>query len=581
MTKRILIAALIMMSISSYLWAAMAKDPYLIYTGNTDEMMVLWQLDATATCALEWGLDTSYSSGSVQTSEFGTDHQHEYVISGLAESTKYYYRVVAQGSNYPGSFVTAPPATATNLKLFAFGDTRSGWDVMDDVFATMLATYTSDPAYQTICLLSGDFTNTNSEGSWSGEYFNANASNAIDFRANVPVAGCRGNHEGPGTIFQKYYPYPYVNNFYWSFDYGPIHVTVVDQYAPYTTGTAQHDWIANDLATTTKPWKFVMFHSPAWSAYGWHANNTTAQAHLQPLFTANDVSLVIAGDNHYYARCDVDGVQHITTGGGGAPLYSPQNGQPYVVSSKRAYHHCEIDIQGDTLTFTSYNNARGTVIDTFSLVKASNPDTTPPTPDPMTFATVPYATGDSTIAMTASIATDTENGVEYYFTNTAGGGNDSGWQAGTFYEDSGLLPETQYTYTVTARDTSSNQNATAASAPASATTDPYVGCTPADMHIAAVSCAEVGGCSQGMKKGQVTVTINDDCGDPVVGALVDVTFSGDYSESFTDVATNGSGQVTITTSACFKKPSFTATVTDVTGTLPYDSNDDVTNSCNG
>ena len=93
-----------------------------------------------------------------------------------------------------------------------------------------------------------------------------------------------------------------------------------------------------------------------------------------------------------------------------------------------------------------------------------------PSPDPMTWASVPAATGDSSIVMTASAATDI-SGVEYYFTCTAGGGNDSGWQNSRTYEDTGLTPETQYTYTVIARDKSVNHNATAASAATSATTD--------------------------------------------------------------------------------------------------------------
>jgi hypothetical protein len=97
-------------------------------------------------------------------------------------------------------------------------------------------------------------------------------------------------------------------------------------------------------------------------------------------------------------------------------------------------------------------------------------DFTPPTPATMTFATVPYVTGESTIAMEASVAGDTENGVEYHFTCTAGGGHNSGWQTGMFYEDSGLVPETQYTYTVTARDTSGNCNLNAPSLARSANT---------------------------------------------------------------------------------------------------------------
>jgi hypothetical protein len=98
------------------------------------------------------------------------------------------------------------------------------------------------------------------------------------------------------------------------------------------------------------------------------------------------------------------------------------------------------------------------------------PDVTPPTPDPMTFAVAPGATGNTSVAMIATTATDTENGVQYNFVCTAGGGNDSGWQPGTYYEDTGLSAATEYTYTVTARDTSPAQNETAASAPASATT---------------------------------------------------------------------------------------------------------------
>jgi hypothetical protein len=101
----------------------------------------------------------------------------------------------------------------------------------------------------------------------------------------------------------------------------------------------------------------------------------------------------------------------------------------------------------------------------------TNPlDTTPPTPNPMTWATVPYATGASSIAMVATTASD-PSGVEYYFTCTAGGGHSSGWQSSLSYEDTGLQPSTQYTYTVKARDLSANLNETTASSPASATTD--------------------------------------------------------------------------------------------------------------
>jgi hypothetical protein len=86
-------------------------------------------------------------------------------------------------------------------------------------------------------------------------------------------------------------------------------------------------------------------------------------------------------------------------------------------------------------------------------------DTDPPTPDPMTWASVPAATGPNSIIMTANTATD-PSGVEYYFECLTAGGHDSDWQDSPVYEDTGLLPETQYTYQVKARDKSVNQNET-------------------------------------------------------------------------------------------------------------------------
>lgn len=104
-------------------------------------------------------------------------------------------------------------------------------------------------------------------------------------------------------------------------------------------------------------------------------------------------------------------------------------------------------------------------------------DTTPPTPDPMSFAAAPVSTGTSSISMTATAASD-PSGVEYYFDCLTAGGNDSGWQSSATYEDTGLDPDTSYTYRVKARDQSANQNETGYSASASATTDPTGGGGP-------------------------------------------------------------------------------------------------------
>ena len=99
-------------------------------------------------------------------------------------------------------------------------------------------------------------------------------------------------------------------------------------------------------------------------------------------------------------------------------------------------------------------------------------DTTAPTPDPMTWASVPSADSESAISMTATTATD-PSGVSYFFDETSDnpGGDDSGW-VGVSYTDDDLSQSTEYSYQVKARDNSANKNETDWSTPlAYATTD--------------------------------------------------------------------------------------------------------------
>ena len=96
-------------------------------------------------------------------------------------------------------------------------------------------------------------------------------------------------------------------------------------------------------------------------------------------------------------------------------------------------------------------------------------DSDSPAPNPMTWATTPHRTSSRSIAMAASTATD-RSGVEYYFTCTSGNGHDSGWQPDPLYQDTGLSPNTLYSYTVVARDKSNNRNTTLPSPPHSTRT---------------------------------------------------------------------------------------------------------------
>lgn len=99
-------------------------------------------------------------------------------------------------------------------------------------------------------------------------------------------------------------------------------------------------------------------------------------------------------------------------------------------------------------------------------------------------------------------------------------------------------------------------------------------CTPTDIHVDAILLS-TWNAGQGNKGGQAQVTVVDDCGNPISGVTVSGTFTGDFNESHSAV-TNASGVAILQTVGVKKGGvSITFCVDNVTGSLPYDSADNV------
>ena len=424
------------------------KGPYLIYEGKNTEMTVLWQLYRKSECQIRWGIDASHLSQRAKTVEYGNDHQHAYTLKNLEPGTKYAYQVIVDDEKYSGSVYAAPDKNVKKLKFMAYGDSRSHPEIHNKVAAGVVSTYTTNKDFQTLIISSGDLVKFGAEESeWDEQLFDPAWAMIGKMMANLPFQSCLGNHElyykdyknidYSLRLFKKYFPYPYVKHAYWSFDYGPAHFIMLDQYyyqevmkklkeiktthemleidtrkleekvrdlekrdvkraakyrkkADMALAKAENvrkemdrlekqfqksiniqlSWIEEDLASSTKIWKFLIYHEPGWSAGGSyaHSNNTVVQRYVQPLMERYRVSMAFAGHNHYYARALVRGVHHITTGGGGAPLYNPRNNRPNVITSSKAHHFCKVEIEGNILRFNSVK-PDGTVIDTFTIKK--------------------------------------------------------------------------------------------------------------------------------------------------------------------------------------------------------------------
>jgi len=92
---------------------------------------------------------------------------------------------------------------------------------------------------------------------------------------------------------------------------------------------AQLTWLEGLLLNSNKKHKFVFVHHPLYTEPGkWYHSGDCLDVYpkdrdrLEALFVKAKVDAVFAGHEHVYQRKMVDGIPHITTGGGGAPIYA-------------------------------------------------------------------------------------------------------------------------------------------------------------------------------------------------------------------------------------------------------------------
>lgn len=111
----------------------------------------------------------------------------------------------------------------------------------------------------------------------------------------------------------------------------------------------------------------------------------------------------------------------------------------------------------------------------WSPVRYTGRDNIPPAPAPH-IETI-FATSETSVTMSSSIAYDV-SGVQYYFEAVTPGGHDSGWQDDPNYTDIDLTSSTEYGYRVRARDMSTARNVTAWSSTVYVTTLASADTTP-------------------------------------------------------------------------------------------------------
>ena len=360
------------------------KEPYMMYQneeiGTTGEylstlekLLVRWQLSSTSlatSCELTY--EDGISSKTVQAT-YDTDDIWEVSLDldvDLNPDTKYTYEVILYNNGVPisetkdGTFLTPPLATETSVTYYGYGDTRGDDNspqpptpppAHNDVCNAILNEFSSsnDPGSQTFLLHTGDWNNISTDPGWDLDYFWEGYNEADELRANMPIMGAIGNHEGSGGSYYKYWPYKYDEPFCYSFDYGPVHICVVKvQHENYPHNIIPENivnWVSDDLSSTEKEWKVMMLHVPIYSS-GNHPNHPDALLKLRPLCLTNGVQTVLNGHNHYYSHWLVDGIHYLTLGGGGAKLYDDFDEDIGEVEVDDIDHFGKFIVNGDNMT---------------------------------------------------------------------------------------------------------------------------------------------------------------------------------------------------------------------------------------
>lgn len=334
-----------------------------------DRVSVTWRTDVAADSVVEYGPDATYAAGTV--SNAGPTRAHVVHLPVLPPGTTYHYRIRSAGVVLATNILRTPPSTTQAFRFAVIGDFGSSNQ------STRSVANQIDAANVDLVLSVGDnIYQAGQPGSFDEHWF-APYSNV---HARAPVLTVLGNHDiraDTGEWTMAYFEMPTngppglgERNF--SFRYGNIHFVCIDS-NPFDVGdTASKNaikaWLTNNLAQATQAWTFAVFHHPPHTSIGSHDDEAAMKAEIAPILEHYGVTMAFQGHNHWYERINpVNGVNYITTGGGGFSLHSINTRKPYSANLFRSkYSAVVVDMNGATLSLRALDED-GIEVDRFEL----------------------------------------------------------------------------------------------------------------------------------------------------------------------------------------------------------------------
>jgi hypothetical protein len=290
-------------------------------------MVIKWRTSQTTDSRVVYGTQ----SGELNKSKIveAKTKDHEVVIDGLKEHTRYYYAIgntkallSEEDSSY--YFMTSPSANYdVVVRIWAIGDFGTG-DPLQERVKNGYMKYIREN-HTDVWLMLGDIAYYHGEDyEFQRSIFSGAYSNMM---RNTVIWPTPGNHDlrSADSEFKKgpYYEIfkvpengeaggePSGTEAYYSFNYGDIHFISLDsEDTPLDKDGKMANWLQRDLENDDHKWKIVIFHHPAYSK-GTHDSDNDMDSrgrmkemreNFLPVLEKYGVDLVLGGHSHTYER---------------------------------------------------------------------------------------------------------------------------------------------------------------------------------------------------------------------------------------------------------------------------------------
>jgi hypothetical protein len=109
----------------------------------------------------------------------------------------------------------------------------------------------------------------------------------------------------PSELYGAHYDY---GNSFYSFEWGPAKMIMLNSYTDTAEGSPQYDWLVSELEQVDRektPWVIAVYHCPTYNSFSDHQGEKQQIAmkeNMEPLFAKHRVNIAFNGHVHGYER---------------------------------------------------------------------------------------------------------------------------------------------------------------------------------------------------------------------------------------------------------------------------------------